>query len=196
GLGVSGIKANAQLEQTRLGIASVVASVGELRDSKGIKLTGLDALNAALPIADDQLQKLRVDALQTALTFEQLSAGFLQAVGPGLAGGLNLDQVRKTVIDISQIIVPLTGHAEQLGQELRSIFSGDIGPDSGVARALQITRQEVEAAKQAGRFAEFLNEKLKAAAATGKLMANTFEAATSNLKEAGTILAATVTKSL
>ena len=196
GIAQVGIKANSQLEQTKLGIASVISSVGELRDASNVKLGGIEALNAALPIAGDQLEKLRVDALSTALTFEQLSAGFLQAVGPGLAAGLGLDQVRKTVIDISQIIIPLTGNAAQLGQELRSLFSGDIGPDSSVARALQITRQQVEASKAAGTFTEFLNEKLKAAAATGKLMANTFEAAKSNLQEAGTVLAATVTKGL
>src|SRR5262249_34088046 len=159
-------------------------------------LVGLDALNAALPLAQDQLEKLRVDALETALTFDELSTGFLQAIGPGLAAGLGLDQVRKTVVDISQLIIPLTGSAAQLGQELRSLLSGDIGPDSAVARALQITRQQVESAKEAGKFADFLNEKLKAAAATGKLMGQTFAAATSNLKEAGTILAATVTKGL
>lgn len=195
-LGNVGIRANSQFEQTRIGIASVVSSVATLRDAKGVKLEGVDALNAALPIARKQLDALRVDALQTALEFQDIAPAFLQAVGPGLAAGLNLDQIRKTVVDVSQLIVPLTGDASQLGQELRSIFSGDIGPDSGVARALQITKQQIDAAKEAGTLAEFLNEKLKAASATGRLMASTFEAAASNLKEAGTVLAATVTEGL
>ena len=190
-----GIAANAGFEQTRLGIASVIASVGKL-NRNGVELKGIDALNAALPIAQKQLDALRVDALNTALTFEQISKGFLQAVGPGLAAGLNLDQIRKTVIDLAQLVGPLTGQTEQLGQELRAIFSGDINQDTQIAKALQITREQVKAAKEAGTFAEFLNEKLKVAAVTGALMAQTFEAAKSNLREAGTVLAAQVSEGL
>lgn len=194
-IGQVGIAANSGFEQTKLGIASVVASVGKLNQN-GVELKGVDALNAALPIAQKQLDALRVDALNTALTFEQISKGFLQAVGPGLAAGLNLDQIRKTVIDLSQLIGPLTGQTEQLGQELRAIFSGDINQDTQVAKALQITREQVKAAKEAGTFAEFLNEKLKIASVTGALMAQTFEAAKSNLQEAGTVLAAQVSEGL
>lgn len=192
----SGIEANKQLEQTRLGIASVIASVGDLKRSDGVQLKGVEALSAALPLADKQLQLLRVDALQTALTFQQLAPAFLQAIGPGLAAGLDLDQIRKTVVSVSQLIVPLTGDASQLAQELRAIFSGDINQDAQVARTLGITRQQVEQAKEQNRLAEFLNEKLKVAAATGQLMATTFEAATSNLAEAGAVLSQTVTKGL
>lgn len=194
-IAVAGIEANSKFEQTRIGIASVVASVGKL-EQNGIELKGVDALNAALPIAQKQLDLLRVDALQTALAFEDIAPAFLQAVGPGLAAGLNLNQIRKTVIDISQLIVPLTGNAAQLGQELRAIFSGEINNDSQVAKTLGITRQQVEAKREEGKLAEFLNEKLAVAAATGKLMAQTFEAARSILREAGTVLAGQVTVGL
>lgn len=194
-IGERGIAANAGFEQTRLGIASVIASVGKLNQN-GVQLKGIDALNAALPIAQKQLDALRVDALSTALTFEEISKGFLQAVGPGLAAGLNLDQIRKTVVDLAQLVGPLTGQTEQLGQELRAIFSGEINQDTQVAKALQITREQVKAAKEAGTFAEFLNERLRVAAATGALMAQTFEAAKSNLREAGTVLAAQVSEGL
>jgi len=194
GIGAVGVRANAQFEQVKLGIASITASVAELRTGEGVKLEGINELNAALPIAQKQLDALRVDALQTALTFEQIAPAFLQAVGPGLAAGLNLDQIRKTVIDLSQLIIPLTGNAAQLGQELRAIFSGDINQDTQVAKALGITKEQIEAAKEQGKLADFLNEKLKVAAATGALMARTFEAATSNLREAGTVLAGRVTE--
>lgn len=193
----TGIAANATFEQIKIGIASVAASVGILKQN-GVELKGIDALNAALPIAQQQLDALRVDALNTALTFEDLSRGFLQAVGPGLAAGLNLNQIRKTVVDLSQLIVPLTGNAQQLGQEIRAIFSGDINQDSQVALTLfgKNAREAVKLAKEQGRFAEFLNEKLAVAAATGQLMAKTFEAAKSNLRDAGQIVAGQVTEGL
>ena len=194
-IGRTGIQAASQLEQTRLGIASVIASVGEL-NKNDIKLTGIDALNAALPIAQEQLDKLRIDALQTALTFDQIAPAFLQAIGPGLAAGLNLDQVRKTVVDLSQLIIPLTGNASQLGQELRAIFSGEVTADAQVAKTLQLRREDIVAAKEQGRLAELLAEKLRVAASAGALMGQTFEAAASNLREAGTLLATQVTRGL
>jgi len=197
-LGLTGIDVNSKLEQVRLGIATVFASVGKITDSKGIELKGVDALTAALPLARQELELLKIDALSTSLTFEQLAQAALQAFGPGLAAGLNRDQIRKAIIDISQVIVPLTGSAEQLGQELRAIFSGDINNDSQVAKTLfgDDAREQVKQAKEAGRFAEFLAEKTLAAAVAGKLMAKTFEAAASNLKDAGNNLAATVTEGL
>lgn len=195
-LGKVGLEENSRLEQTRIGIASVVASVGELRNSQGVKIEGIDELNAALPLAQKQLDALRVDALSTALEFKDISQGFLQAVGPGLEAGLSLDQIRKTVVDISQLIAPLTGDTSQLGQELRAILSGDINADTQVAKALGITREAIQAAKEQNRLADFLNEKLKVAAATGTLMGKSFTAAASNLKEAGTVLAGVVTEGL
>lgn len=198
GLGLAGLRANSQLEQTRIGIASVIASVATLKDSQGVELKGINELNAALPFASQQLEKLRIDALETSLTFEQLSKGFLEAVGPGISAGLNLDEIRKTVVDLSQVIVPLTGNAEQLGQELRAIFSGDISADSQVAMAIlgKNARELVKEAKEQNRLAEFLRERLLAASAAGRLMAQTFEAAKTNLAEAGTTLAANVTRGL
>ena len=194
-LGSAGIAAAAQLEQARIGIASIVASVATL-NRDGVRLEGVDALNAALPLASEQIEKIRIDALQTALTFEQISQGFLQAIGPGLSAGLNLDQIRKIVVDLSQLVGPLTGSVSQLGQELRAIISGDINQDTQTARALGITREQILAAREQNRLADFLNEKLKVAAVTGKLVGQTFAAATSNLREAGTILATQVTGGL
>jgi hypothetical protein len=194
-IGSAGIQAAAQLEQARIGIASIVASVGTL-NRDGVKLEGVDALNAALPLASEQIEKIRIDALQTALTFEQISQGFLQAIGPGLSAGLNLDQIRKIVVDLSQLVGPLTGSVGQLGQELRAILSGDINQDTQTAKALGLTRQQILAAREQNRLADFLNEKLKVAAVTGRLVGQTFDAATSNLREAGTILSTQVTKGL
>jgi hypothetical protein len=195
-IGLVGIQANEQFEQVRIGIATVIASVGRLRNAEGIELKGMEALNAALPLAQKQLEALRVDALETALSFDELATGFLQALGPGLEAGLSLDQIRKTVISLSQLIVPLTGQSRQLGQELRGLLSGDINQDTQVARILDITREQVLQAKEQGRLADLLNEKLAVAAATGKVMAQTFSAATSNLKEAATLFSAQVTEGL
>jgi hypothetical protein len=102
----------------------------------------------------------------------------------------------RSSLDLSQLVGPLTGSVSQLGQELRAIISGDINQDTQTAKALGITREQILAAREQNRLADFLNEKLKVAAVTGKLVGQTFAAATSNLREAGTILATQVTGGL
>lgn len=193
----TGIEANAQIEQTRIGIATVIASVATIRDEKGIELNGLDALNRVLPISDDLLRRLRVESLKTALSFQDLSQGLLQALGPGLAAGLSESQILDTVVSMSQLVGPLTGQVQQLGQELRALLSGEINPRSAqVATALGITPEDIKRAKQAGTLAQFLAERLKVAAATGKILGETFSAATTNLQEAFTIFSGEVTRGL
>src|SRR5581483_6243347 len=195
-IGEAGVQVNKELEQLRLGLATTIASVSDIANAQGIKLTGIDALTAALGVADDQMKKLKVDALTTPLTFQQLSEGFLQAVGPGLSAGLTLDQIRKSTVSLSQVIIPLTGHAEQLGQELRGLLTGDITKNTQIARVLGITKADIDNAVRLGTLAEFLDEKLQVAAASGKLMAQTFQAAATNLDQAGQLIAASVTKGL
>lgn len=195
-IGEAGIETNARLESIRLGIATVIASVGELRNSEGIQLRGIDELNAALPIAADQMRKLQIDALQTSATIADIAPAFQAAIGPGLVAGLTIDQIRDNTIKLTQAVTALGLPLDQIKQETRAILSGEINRNTQAAIALGITREAVKAAQQEGRFAEFLAEKLEAAAAAGKLVAQTFEAARSNLQEAGDVFQATVTQGL
>lgn len=195
-IGEAGIETNARLESIRLGIATVIASVGELRNSEGVQLRGIDELNAALPIAADQMRKLQIDALQTSATIADIAPAFQAAIGPGLVAGLTIDQIRENTIKLTQAVTALGLPMDQIKQETRAILSGDINRNTQAAIALGITREAVKEAQKEGRFAEFLAEKLEAAAAAGKLVAQTFEAARSNLQEAGDVFQATVTQGL
>lgn len=194
-IGEAGIQANQQIETLRLGLATVIASAGKLSQN-GVELKGIDALNAALPIAAEQFQKLRIDALQTAGTIETIGPAFQEAIGPGLAAGLGLDQIRKTVIDITNLATSIGQPLDQIGQELRALFEGQIDKNARIAKVLGITKEDIENAREAGKLAEFLNEKLAVAAASGKLVAQTFAGAKSKLQEAASVFAGTVTEGL
>lgn len=195
-IGEAGVDTNAKLESLKLGITTVIASVAEIRNSEGIKLTGIDALNAALPIAADQVRKLRIDALATSATIADIGPAFQAAIGPGLVAGLTIDQIRENTIKLTQAVTALGLPMDQIKQETRAILSGDINRNTQAAIALGITREAVKEAQQQGKFAEFLEQKLSAAAAAGALVAKTFEAAKSNLKEAGDTFQAVVTEGL
>ena len=195
-IGQAGVKTNAELETLRVGIATVIGSVGEFRNAEGIQLKGLDAINAALPIASDQLRKLRIDALDTSATIAQIAPAFQAGIGPGLAAGLNIDQIRENVIKLTQAVTALGLPADQLKQETRAILSGQIDQNTQAANALGITREAVVEAQKQGKFAEFLEQKLSAAAAAGKVVGQTFAAASSNLQEAGDTFQSVVTEGL
>lgn len=195
-IGEAGVKTNAQLETLKLGITTVIASVAEIRNSDGVQLKGIDALNASLPIAADQLRKLRVDALETSATIADIAPAFQAAIGPGLAAGLTIDQIRANTIRLTQAVTALGLPLDQIKQETRAILSGDINRNTQAAIALGITREQVLEAQKQGKFAELLDEKLSAAAAAGKLVAQTFAAASSNLQEAGDTFQAVVTEGL
>jgi plasmid maintenance system antidote protein VapI len=179
-----GVDYNSQLEQTKLGIAAVIASLAELRDASGQKLEGGAALNAALDVADAQLQKLKVDAINTTATFEQIAPAFVAGLGPGLAAGLSLDQIRATVVQIVQAAGALGIPMHQVNQEVRAILEGTINEDARLAKVLGISNEMVKSWKAQGTLAEELNKRLDKFTLAGAKAANTLDGLKSNLQEA------------
>ncbi|HEU4596367.1 MAG TPA: hypothetical protein VFS10_14620, partial [Pyrinomonadaceae bacterium] len=179
-----GVDYNAQLEQTKLGIAAVIASLAELRDATGAKLEGGAALTASLDVAEAQLQKLKVDAINTTATFEQIAPAFVAGLGPGLAAGLSLDQIRATVVQIVQAAGALGIPMHQVNQEVRAILEGTINEDARLAKVLGISNEMVKSWKAQGTLAEELNKRLDKFSLAGAKAANTLDGLKSNLQEA------------
>lgn len=183
-----GIRFNAQLETTKLAIQSLVA--GNLITSGSVKDVGT-AFRIAGPQAEDQLRKLRIEALASTATFEGLAAAFQQAIGPGLAKGLSLDQIRTLTLQIGQAGKALGQSDFELPQEIRAILEGKIDRNARVANALQITSADIAKFKgNADGLFNYLNEKTKAYKLAGELAANTFAGLLSNVKETFTFFAA------
>jgi hypothetical protein len=171
------------LEQIRLGTGALISQLATIK-SNGIELHGAEALKAGLDIADEQLAKLRVDAIQSTATFAQMATAFQAALGSGLAAGLNLDQIRNLTIGITQAASALQVPYNQIRQEVTSILEGTIDQNSRVARNLGITNEMVKSWKQQGTLAEELNKRLEGFRTAGVLAAQTLSGLTSNLQEA------------
>lgn len=189
-----GIEYNSMLESTKLGIASVIASLAELRSATGQKLDGADSLNASLALAGDQLKKLKVDAIQTTATFSQIAPAFQAAIGPGLAAGLTLDQIRGTVVKITQAAGAVGIPFEQLNQEVRAILEGTINEDARLAKVLGISNEMVKSWKAQGTLADELNKRLEKFALAGDKAAGTLDGLKSNLEEALQVFTGTATE--
>jgi len=189
-----GAEYNAQLEQGKLGIASIIASLAEFRNEAGKKIEGPEALTQSLALADDQIQKLKVDAINTIATFGEILPAFQSALGPGLAAGLNLDEIRKITVQIVQAAGAIGLPANQIAQEVRAILSGTINEDARLAKILGISNELVKKWKEQGTLAEELNKRLGAFSSAGILAAKTLDGLTSNLQEAVNVFAGQATE--
>ncbi len=191
-IGPAGIELNSQLEQAKLGIAAIVASIAEIKiDGKPVE--GAEKLAAAMVLADEQVQKLRVDAINTTATFEQITPAFQAAIGPGLAAGLTLDQIRETTVKIVQAASAIGLPMEQVNQEVRAILEGTINEDARIAHIIGLTPKMVKDFKASGTLVEELNKRLEGFSVAGIEAANTLDGLISNLKEALNVFSAEAT---
>lgn len=181
----SGIQFNATIERTRIGIASLILAVGTLRDAQGDTVEGADAFLLAQKEAVRQQKLLRTESLKTTATFEELLDTFQVAVGPGIGAGLNLDQVRKFSVQISQAASAIGVAQNQLSEEIRSILSGTIQQrTTRIAAVLGITNEDIRTAREAGNLFQFLQDRFQSFGIAGEEAAKTFDGLLGILKGA------------
>ena len=176
---------NSVVETSTLGIGSLLTAVGEIRNVTGEAVSATEALTLAQGIARDQLRLLRIDALKTAATFEELVETFQVAVAPGLQAGLDVDQIRRFTIAVSQAAQAINLPQNQLAEEIRSILEGTIQQrTTRIAVALGITNEDIRRAKELGVLAQFLENRFAAFGEAGKLALTTFTAIIANTRGA------------
>lgn len=179
------IRFNSIIETSRLSIASLVSAVGEVKGPLGQNVTTAEQFTLAQKLATRQTNLLRSEALKTSATFEELSQAFQTAVAPGLTAGLNLDQIRKFTISISQAATAIGLDQSQLAEEIRALLAGTIQPrNTRIATSLGITNDDVKRAKEAGKLAEFLRDRFTAFGVAADESTKTFNVALANTRDA------------
>lgn len=158
------------METNSLGIAGILQSMTEIN---GKQLEW----NQAMSISQGILRDLNDAALRTAATSEDLVEAFRALLGPGLAAGMNLKQLKEFTTVGVNAVKSLGLPRNQIVQELRDLVQGGIRPQSStLAVSLGLTDADIAAAKASseGLFA-FLMERMKgfktAARETPKTMA-------------------------
>ncbi len=156
----AGIAFNDRIEGATTSIAGLLVAVSDVRDEFGQTVPPAEELGLAMGFADDQVKKLRQDALRTVATFQQLLETFQVAVAPGFAAGLNLDEIRKLTVSISQAASAIGVEQNQLAEEIRSLLSGTIqARTTRIATALGITNEDIRRLKETGELFNFLEER-------------------------------------
>ncbi len=181
-----GLGFNSMIEDTQNGIAAIVSANQRLVDSQGNVVAGTRAVEFAMQQARKVQADLKVDALQTNFSFQQLVETFQSAVGPGMAAGVkSIDGVRQVAVMAAQAMQALKIPAVQGAQEIRALFSGEQGPDNRLNQTLRITKAQLEDVRKAGGdVAEFLKEKLKPYADAAAMSTQNLSVIVSNLGDA------------
>ena len=144
------------METNSLGIAGILQSMTELN---GKQLEWNQAMSISQGIPHD----LNDAALRTAATSEDLVEAFRALLGPGLAAGMDIDQLKEFTTVGVNAVKSLGLPRNQIVQELRDLVQGGIRPQSStLAVALGLTDADIAAAKASseGLF-DFLMKRMK-----------------------------------
>ena len=185
GLVEEGIKFNKLMQTSEIGVSAVLRQFDPAR---------YYSFDKALQASGSAIEALRKKALETPATFEQLVAGFQGVAGAAMAANVGLKQQVDVVALASQAMAALGIPAEQMRNELRSLYTGLITEDTILPKILGITKEDIDTAKEAGTLYDFLTKKLAAFGEAGKRSQDTYEVAKSNVQDAMSQLMGAFTK--
>lgn len=167
-----GFEFNQTMHDGELAIAAIVQQFGDL-----------DAA-AAKQVAAGAMQKIIDLEPKVAGSLTDLVQGFSStaaaAAGVGISVNQNIDLVGRFANALGKLGLPI----DQVGQELRSILSGNIGADSQLAKTLGITNEMASAAKEAGNLYEMLVGKVGQLGEAGDNAATRFSSLQSAVQKA------------
>lgn len=185
-----GIEFNSTIEQSRIGMASLIATMAKLQDEQGRTLEGAEKYAAAQSVAADMMKEIQRLGLETTATTQELVQGVQNVMGSALNAGLKLEQIPKFAVTAAQAMQALGIPLEQMRTELDALLTGKI--DSGddiLVQRLGLTKQNIESWREQGVLFDKLMEKMAAFELAGKDVAQTWRGLTSNFSEAMDMLA-------
>ena len=185
-----GIEFNSTIEQSRIGMASLIATMAKLQDEQGRTLEGAEKYAAAQSVAADMMKEIQRLGLETTATTQELVQGVQNVMGAAMNAGLKLEQIPKFAVTAAQAMQALGIPLEQMRTELDALLTGKI--DSGddiLVQRLGLTKQNIESWREQGVLFDKLMEKMAAFELAGKDVAQTWRGLTSNFSEAMDMLA-------
>ena len=182
-IGVGAVQAAEDINKMRGSIGALIAANHQVRDSSGQLVTGIEKIKAVGAEVNRVFEKIQIDAMKTSDTTQGLIEKFTVALGPGLAAGLDVDQIQKLTTALSVSMSALSIDASQAKSEIKALFSGENLQDADLARALGLRKQDIELARQQGKLYDLLTEKTKDFVAAGELQAESLTGVTSSLDD-------------
>jgi len=173
-----GFEFNQTMHDGELAVAAIIQQFGNLDEA------------AAKQVAAGAMQKIIDLEPKVAGSLSDLVKGFSSTAAAAAGVGISVDQNIDLVGKFANALGKLEAPIDQVGQELRSILTGNIGADSQLAKTLGITNEMVSAAKDAGQLYELLNSKIGKLGDAGDNAATRFSSLSSAIDKASGALAA------
>lgn len=174
-----GVQINIETETTKIGIAGLVSTLYEFQDGTQ-KLQGMDKFNTSLVVTEQIMKRLKISAIETGASFDEVVEGYRNAVGGGAKLGIDPVRLEKLSTLVANSAKGFGLAKGQTGQETRALFSGKIdksatiGTNLGFGAGGAYQKQYQEALKKGGDdFAKFLEERLAQFELAGKKYAQT-----------------------
>jgi len=192
----TGFSFNATLENTKLGFAAILTSLGEIKEN-GQEITDqAEKFNKALLLAEDLQRRLRIEAVKSVATYKELTEIAQGILAPYLAAGGKLEELPQFAVLMANLVKTFQLPIEQAVQEARDILSGTITSDTQTARALGITNEDIKRWKEQGVLIEKLKERLNGIVIASERLQDTWSGILSNLQDAFELFASVASKPL
>lgn len=185
-----GIEFNSTIEQSRIGMASLIATMAKLQDEQGRTLEGAEKYAAAQSVAADMMKEIQRLGLETTATTQELVQGVQNVMGAAMNAGLKLEQIPKFAVTAAQAMQAMGIPLVQMRTEIEALLTGNINKAQDLlAPRLEIDKATIESWRQQGILYDKLMEKMAAFEQAGKDVAQTWRGLTSNFSEAMDMLA-------
>lgn len=190
-----GIEVGNQLTRTTIAIASVIQASGEIKIG-GQAVDSAHQFEAALSLANVQVQALKTEAAALGLSFADVVDGYRLGLAPLTRQKVSLEDSRKIILGIVAATKSQGLPLNQVGQELRAILNGEQRRSDLINQILQISKEDIKVARERGEVAKLLLDKLQPFIAGGNAFAQTFEGGIARADAAFKVLEADVTSGL
>ena len=185
-----GVAFNSSMEQSRIGIASILTTMTKLQDSQGRVLDGAEKYAAAQSLSLDIMSQIQKLGLETTATTEELVQGFQSIMGSALNAGLKLEQIPRFAVAGAQAMQTLGVPLNQMRTELDALLTGSINKSQDIlAPRLGLDKETIASWKEQGILFDELMKKLSAFETAGADVAQTWQGLVSNFSEAMDVIA-------
>ncbi len=185
-----GVQFNSSMEQSRIGIASILTAMTNLQDAQGRVLEGAEKYAAAQSLSVDIMANIQKLGLETTATTEELVQGFQSLMGAALNAGLKLEQIPRFAVAGAQAMQTLGIPLNQMRTELDALLTGSINKSQDLlAPRLGLDKETIQSWREQGILFDELMKKLSAFETAGADVAQTWQGLVSNFSEAMDVIA-------
>lgn len=192
----TGLDYSSSLEESRIGIATLITSMVKLGDAQGNALTGMEKYSAAQVVAADMMKEIQRLGLETTATTESLVEGVQSIMGPAIQAGMALKDIPKFAVQGAQALQTLGIPLQQMRTELDALLTGRINKSQDVLAPklfADITGdlgEYIRGLRDSGKLVDEIMARLEPFKLAGADVAQTWRGLTSNFEDAYKTLAA------